>query len=119
MKCLKFGGKCVQECDHYPCNVLKAYNQALEDFIKALKDESSEEWKEFDNWYDFMDVVKMKLSKTNEVRHGYWHLLDECSNDGVYCSECHKKVYRVEYANQKIKSKYCPNCGAIMDLEEK
>lgn len=36
MKCLKFGGKCVQECDHYPCNVLKAYNQALEDFIDKV-----------------------------------------------------------------------------------
>ena len=29
---------------------------------------------------------------------------------------CHKKVYKTDYANQKIKSKYCPNCGAIMDL---
>ena len=23
---------------------------------------------------------------------------------------------KVDYANQKIKSKYCPNCGAVMDL---
>ncbi len=50
-----------------------------------------------------------------EVKHGEWFLLDECSNEGVYCSECHKKVYRKEYANQKVKSKFCPNCGAKMD----
>lgn len=50
-----------------------------------------------------------------EVKHGKWHLLDECANEGVYCSVCHKKVYRTEYANQKIKSKFCPNCGAKMD----
>ena len=48
------------------------------------------------------------------VVHGRWHLLDECSNEGVYCSVCHKKVYRKDYANQKVKSNYCPNCGADM-----
>ena len=53
------------------------------------------------------------------AKRGWWLLLDECSNAGVYCSNCHKKVYREEswYANVKIKSKYCPNCGAKMDLE--
>ena len=51
----------------------------------------------------------------NPVRHGYWYLLDECSNAGVYCSVCNKKVYKESYANQKLKSPYCPNCGAKMD----
>jgi hypothetical protein len=50
-----------------------------------------------------------------EVKHGEWYLLDECANEGVYCSVCHKKVYGVHYANQKLKSNYCPNCGAKMD----
>ena len=53
----------------------------------------------------------------NERKHGHWMLLDDCSNAGIYCSVCHKKVYRTDYANQKIKSKYCPNCGSIMDEE--
>lgn len=52
------------------------------------------------------------------VRHGQWFLLDDCANEGVYCSECYKKVYRKEYANQKVKSKFCPNCGAEMNLED-
>ena len=34
-----------------------------------------------------------------------------------YCSVCCKKVYKTDYANQKLKSKYCPNCGAVMDLD--
>ncbi len=46
---------------------------------------------------------------------GHWEILDECSNQGVYCSVCSKKVYRTEYANQKVKSKYCPNCGSRME----
>ena len=55
-----------------------------------------------------------------EVVHGRWKLLDECSNAGVYCSICHKAVYRESawYKNVHIKSKYCPNCGAKMDKED-
>lgn len=49
------------------------------------------------------------------VVHGQWVLLDECYNEGVYCSACHKKVYKKCYANKKIKSKFCPHCGAKMD----
>ena len=52
------------------------------------------------------------------VRHAKWVLIDECVNEGVYCSNCHKKIYRAEYANQKVKSNFCPNCGAKMDEED-
>lgn len=64
-----------------------------------------------------MDDVKNDV-KENDKKHGHWFALDECVNEGVYCSVCHKKVYKLNYANQKLKSKYCPNCGAIMDGKE-
>ena len=55
------------------------------------------------------------------VRHGRWISLTECSNAGVYCSVCHKKVYKEDYAicnrKNKLRSDYCPNCGAKMDSE--
>ena len=57
------------------------------------------------------------ITEDKSVKHGHWTLLDDCSNTGVYCSVCSKKVYKTDYANQKIKSKYCPNCGSIMDKE--
>ena len=64
-----------------------------------------------------MEHVKfMPTIEEKPIKHGSWKMLDECSNAGVYCSACSKKVYKSNYANQKIKSKYCPNCGAIMDL---
>lgn len=63
------------------------------------------------------DIKKIPTADVREVKHGHWMLLDECSNTGVYCSVCSKKVYKTDYANQKIKSKYCPNCGSIMDEE--
>ena len=53
------------------------------------------------------------------VVHGRWISLTECSNAGVYCSICHKKVYKEDYAwcnrKNKVRSSYCPNCGAKMD----
>ena len=54
-----------------------------------------------------------------EVKHGKWNSLTECANAGVYCSVCHKKVYKEDYAwcnkRNKLRSDYCPNCGAKMD----
>ena len=64
-----------------------------------------------------MDNIKDD-AKENGRKHGYWYTLDECANEGVYCSVCNKKVYKLYYANQKLKSKYCPNCGAIMDEKD-
>lgn len=63
----------------------------------------------------FNEIDYVPTADVEEVKHGEWFLLDECSNEGVYCSVCTKKVYRTEYANQKLKSPYCPNCGAKMD----
>lgn len=58
-----------------------------------------------------------------EVVHGEWNSLTDCSNAGVYCSVCHKKVWKEDYAwcnrKNKIRSNYCPNCGAKMDGERK
>ena len=49
---------------------------------------------------------------------GYWISLIDCANAGVYCSVCHKKVYKEDYAwcnrKNKLRSDYCPHCGAKM-----
>jgi hypothetical protein len=67
-----------------------------------------------------IDVInRQPAADVVEVKQGHWFLLDECSNAGVYCSVCHKKVYKEQYANQKLKSKFCPNCGAKMDGERR
>ena len=50
---------------------------------------------------------------------GYWISLTDCANAGVYCSVCNKKVYKEDYAwcnrKNKLRSNYCPHCGAKMD----
>lgn len=51
---------------------------------------------------------------------GYWVSLTDCANAGVYCSVCNKKVYKEDYAwcnrKNKLRSDYCPHCGAKMML---
>lgn len=49
-----------------------------------------------------------------KTKIGQWVLLDECSNSGYYCSECHKKLVKEGWSNTVKKIKYCPNCGAKM-----
>lgn len=62
-------------------------------------------------------IIDTPTIEAEPVKHGRWIVLDECLNEGVYCSVCHKKVYRVNYRNCKMMSRYCPNCGAKMDSE--
>ena len=49
---------------------------------------------------------------------GYWVSLTDCANAGVYCSVCNKKAYKEDYAwcnrKNKLRSDYCPHCGAKM-----
>ena len=53
---------------------------------------------------------------------GHWISLTECANAGVYCSVCHKKVYKEDYAwcnrKNKLRSDYCPHCGAKMTPQQ-
>lgn len=64
-------------------------------------------------------IKSVSAADVAPVVHGRWVSLTECANEGVYCSVCHKKVYKADYAwsNKRIKmrSAYCPNCGARMD----
>lgn len=76
--------------------------------------------------YSELDVVNMiehfPTVDAVPVVHGKWMLLDDCSNAGVYCSVCHKKVWKEDYAwcnrKNRLRSNYCPNCGADMREEQ-
>lgn len=50
------------------------------------------------------------------VKCGHWIYLTNCSNTGVYCSECHTKVFE-KYPMKKKLSYYCGHCGAMMSDE--
>lgn len=67
-----------------------------------------------DTWlaYTVEDVIDEQPTFDAEpVNHGEWI-------DGygmVRCSECGHKFFKHNYQS---KWKYCPNCGALMDLDE-
>ena len=73
----------------------------------------------YDEWYGNDDLAEKLISKGVTVQEcGYWVSLTDCANAGVYCSVCHKKVYKEDYAwcnrINKLRSDYCPHCGAKM-----
>lgn len=94
--------------------------------VKATKEQAAE-------WFETMhppgpgarEMYRMaaKVLRTvsrdqvEKVWRGEWMALDECSNEGVYCKRCKKKVYRIEYANEKMRSPFCPACGAAQTDE--
>ena len=63
----------------------------------------------------FAEIRKMPAADVAPVVHGRWYMLDDCANAGLYCSACGRRVYREEFAYKKLRSKYCPHCGARMD----
>ncbi len=58
------------------------------------------------------DISELPAADVAEVVHGQWYMLDDCANAGLYCSACGRRVHHEEFAYKKLKSKYCPNCGA-------
>lgn len=72
--------------------------------------------------YSFEDVADHLINNGVTVQEcGHWISLTECANAGVYCSVCNKKVYKEDYAwcnrKNKLRSEYCPHCGAKMMLQ--
>ena len=60
-------------------------------------------------------IRELPAADVAEVVHGQWYMLDDCANAGLYCSACGRRVHCEEFAYKKLKSKYCPHCGARMD----
>ena len=60
--------------------------------------------------------LKKELLKEQEAKTGHWIWLQYCANEGVYCSECHTKMFNC-YPMKKKLSQFCGHCGAKMDDE--
>ena len=64
------------------------------------------------------DVIDIIAHGVTAHECGHWVSLTDCANAGVYCSVCNKKVYKEDYAwcnrKNKLRSDYCPHCGAKM-----
>ena len=86
---------------------------------ETLTSKQAEEIIKLNNAVNFALSALRHVSRerVDKVWRGEWMALDECSNEGVYCKRCKKKVYRIEYANEKMRSPFCPACGAAQTDE--
>ena len=60
----------------------------------------------------------LPAADVRENKRGEWIVLDECSNEGIYCSKCHTKIFDFTHKPKKKLSNFCPNCGADMREEQ-
>lgn len=76
---------------------------------------------EYDNNYRLVVPVEaIKAAPAAEVApvvHGRWIGAPLCGNDNCRCSECGSRHDIHANLSGKITQKYCPSCGAKMDLE--
>lgn len=62
-------------------------------------------------------IGKMTAADVAPVVHGHWESSGEpCEK--FNCSVCGGASWYYDYHGDVAKSRYCPNCGAKMDLEE-
>lgn len=90
-----------------------------EKLMELLQDENNPAWRWFPNNMAMMQLADYLIGNGATVQEcGYWVSLTDCANAGVYCSVCHKKVYKEDYARcsrkNKLRSDYCPHCGSKM-----
>lgn len=62
----------------------------------------------------FEEKYEPCMLKEQEAKTGHWIWLQFCANEGVYCSECHTKMFD-RYPMKKKLSQFCGHCGAKMD----
>lgn len=92
-----------------------------EKLVEILK-QAPFEGKVLDEWWweeKIKRIAEYLISNGVTVQEcGYWAPLTDCANAGVYCSVCHKKIYKEDYARcnrkNKLRSDYCPHCGSKM-----
>ena len=68
---------------------------------------------------DFVDLTfedaGQILAQLKEQKQGKWIVLEFCANEGIYCSECHMKIFDRTTKPKKKLSQYCPHCGSRND----
>lgn len=68
----------------------------------------------------YIDSEDVKTIPSADVRpniHARWEK-SEIPNEQYVCSACGGAAWYYDWHGQIAKSKYCPNCGAVMDKPE-
>ena len=88
-----------------------------EKVINDLQDAVNDDWmwQHADYYAKAMEnaITMLKEQEAVEPKTGHWIWLQNCANEGVYCSECHTKMFDC-YPMKKKLSLFCGHCGAKM-----
>ena len=101
-----FTEKHLEDIAQWTKDALKLLKEQ-EEQIKT-RDESLEKAREEIKWLRGM-------LEEQKVKEGHWIVLDFCANEGIYCSECHMKIFDRTTKPKKKLSQYCPHCGSRND----
>lgn len=63
------------------------------------------------------DCEYVELSNTQSVRQGWWRLARDGYMEYKVCSVCAERTPLNQW-KREWESPYCPNCGAVMRMEE-
>lgn len=91
----------------------------IDEIIDLLK-EQDDMGKELGNAVELIHKKNERIEKllkekeAVEPKTGHWTYLQYCANEGVYCSECHTKMFD-KYPTKKKLSQFCGHCGAKME----
>ena len=69
--------------------------------------------------FDRQRIKELPAADVEEVKHGkwvkpHWRNSVSCAN----CSICGAEAYHYDFHGVQKTYRYCPNCGAKMDLED-
>lgn len=92
------------------------YANTADDAIAILKEQQEQIDRLIEENASNAEMAEGLKELLKEQEAGHWILLENCSNSGVYCSECHTKVFD-NYPFKKKFSYFCPHCGTRMEGE--
>ena len=63
---------------------------------------------------DALELLKSQQAEIERLKpkEGHWEVLTMCANEGIYCSECHMKIFDRTTKPKDRLSRYCPHCGS-------
>lgn len=118
----------IKALEQEPCEDCISRKQALIE-IKAimrgepmlLKSLHRKKWEEETAQYrECMEIIKALPSVQPKPKTGHWIEKDGLDGDTYYdCSECGESWTTIEGTPWNNGMKYCPNCGAKMESEDK
>lgn len=73
---------------------------------------SDENGKKLTEAIDQIHLLEEIIGKYRKAKEGHWIVLDFCANEGIYCSECHMKIFDRTTKPKKKLAQYCPHCGS-------